>query len=153
MRIGVGADHAGYVLKEAIKSFLPDFGVEVVDYGAGGETSVDYPEFGFAVADAVAGAQCDRGILVCKSGIGMSIVANKVYGVRAALCYDAEAASLSRAHNDSNVLVLGSAWVDADGARNIVKVWLETPFEGGRHLRRLEGILNFEREHSSRGRG
>ncbi len=150
MRIGIGADHAGYALKEAIKSFLPELDAEVVDYGTGGDRSVDYPEFGFAVADAVVGAQCDRGILVCKSGIGMSIVANKVFGIRAALCYDPEAARLSRAHNDSNVLVLGSAWVDADRAREIVKVWLDTSFEGGRHLRRLEGILDFEREHSSR---
>jgi RpiB/LacA/LacB family sugar-phosphate isomerase len=153
VRIGIGADHAGYALKEAIKSFLPDLGAEVVDYGAGSDASVDYPEFGFAVADAVAGAQCDRGILICKSGIGMSIVANKVFGVRAALCYHKEAARFSRAHNDANILVLGSAWVDAENAREIVGIWLETPFEGGRHLRRLEGILNFERDHSSLGRG
>jgi len=151
MRIGIGADHAGYALKEQIKSMLPELGAEVVDYGTGAETSVDYPEFGFAVAEAVTAAHCDRGLLICKSGIGMSIVANKVLGIRAGLCYDAEAARLCRAHNDCNVLVLGAAWVDAGQAREIIRVWLETAFEGGRHLRRLEKIMNFERDRSSAG--
>jgi RpiB/LacA/LacB family sugar-phosphate isomerase len=149
MRIGIGSDHAGYALKEAIKSMVPEMGFEVVDYGTGGDASVDYPEFGFAVADAVSGAQCDRGILICKSGIGMSIVANKVLGIRAALCCDVETARLSRAHNDANVLVLGAAWVDPEEARRIIDVWMTTPFEGGRHLRRLERIMNFERDRSS----
>ncbi|MCK4548393.1 MAG: ribose 5-phosphate isomerase B [Candidatus Eisenbacteria sp.] len=149
MRIAIGSDHAGYALKEAIKSFLPEMGSEVVDCGAGSEASVDYPDFGFAVADAVSMAQCDRGILICKSGIGMSVVANKVLGIRAALCYDVEAARLSRAHNDANVLVMGAAWMDPDRAREMVGVWLETAFEGGRHLKRLEKIMDFERDRSS----
>lgn len=149
MRVGIGSDHAGYRLKEAVKAFLPEFGVDAVDYGTGSEASVDYPELGFAVAEAVAAAHCDRGILVCKSGIGMSIVANKVYGIRAALCCDPEAAKLARAHNDANVLVLGAGWVDEARAREIIKAWLETRFEGGRHLRRLEKIMDFERERTS----
>jgi RpiB/LacA/LacB family sugar-phosphate isomerase len=149
MRIGIGSDHAGYALKEAVKAFLPDLGAEVVDYGTGGESSVDYPDFAFAVADAVGSAHCDRGILVCKTGIGMSIAANKILGIRAALCHNAEAARLSRAHNDANVLVLGAQWVNEGEAREIVKAWLTTAFEGGRHLRRVEKIMNFERERSS----
>ena len=152
MRIGIGSDHAGYALKESVKAILPDLDCEVVDYGTGGTESVDYPDFAFAVAEAVGGAHCDRGILICKSGIGMSIAANKILGIRAALCLTPEAAALSRAHNDANILVLGAAWTDADGARDIVSAWVRTPFEGGRHHRRVEKIRTYERETSS-GRG
>ena len=147
MRIGIGSDHAGYALKEAIKSLAPDMGYEVVDYGTGGDASVDYPEFGFAVADAVSGAQCDRGILICHSGIGMSIVANKVLGIRAALCCDVEAARLSRAHNDANVLTLGGLLIGDSLARQIVDTCLTTAFGGDRHARRVNKIMAIEKRY------
>ncbi len=139
--IALGSDHAGYKLKEAIKRYLDKLGLSYKDYGSENEDRVDYPEYGARVGRAVGSRKSDRGIIMCGSGIGISIAANKVKGVRAALCHNAETAYLSRAHNDANVLALGGRLIKEALARKIVKVWLKTPFEGGRHARRVR-MLN-----------
>ncbi|MDI6615417.1 MAG: ribose 5-phosphate isomerase B [Syntrophaceae bacterium] len=144
MKIVIGSDHAGFLLKEALKKAIRG----MTDIGTGSADSVDYPDFGARVARAVASGEYDRGILICGSGIGMSIVANKFPGIRAALCTDTEAARLSRMHNDANVLVLAGRRTDPETAVAITRVWLDTPFEGGRHERRLEKIRNIEKEKS-----
>ncbi len=144
LRVAIGADHAGYSMKEGLKTFLTELGCEVVDYGPSEETSVDYPDFAEKVSMAVSQSQAERGILICGTGIGMSIVANKFPGVRATLCYDLYTARMARLHNDSNILVLGGRITGLDLAREIVKVWMETPFEGGRHERRLHKIALIE---------
>ncbi len=143
-KIIIGADHAGFPLKEAIKPFLTQMGQEVTDAGTDGEKSVDYPDFGARVAEAVATGTYPRGILICGSGVGMSIVANRFPGVRAALCLDEETARLSRMHNDANILVLAGRKTDKAKAEGIVRVWLTTPFEGGRHQARLDKIRKTE---------
>ena len=140
MRIAIGSDHAGYELKEIIKSRLAGPGVEVDDLGTTSEASVDYPDYAAAVARRVASGASDRGILVCGTGIGMAISANKVRGVRAASVESLEAARLSRAHNDANVLTLGARITPADLALGIVRTFLDTPFDGGRHQRRVDKI-------------
>jgi ribose 5-phosphate isomerase B len=139
-KIIIGADHAGFLLKEAIKPLLAEVGLDVIDAGTDSERSVDYPDFAAFVAEAVATGVYPRGILICGSGIGMAIVANRFPGVRAALCLDEETARLSRMHNDANILVLAGRKTDAAKARGIVRVWLTTPFEGGRHQARLDKI-------------
>ncbi|MCU0531731.1 MAG: ribose 5-phosphate isomerase B [Syntrophales bacterium] len=144
MNIIIGADHAGYALKEAVKAALSTAGCRLVDAGTRGEESVDYPDFGVLAAEGVSSGRFERGILVCGSGVGMAIVANKFPGVRAALCLDEETARLSRQHNDSNVLVLAGRKTDPDTAGRIARVWLETPFEGGRHQKRLDKIRELE---------
>jgi ribose 5-phosphate isomerase B len=144
MKIIIGSDHAGFPLKEALKKAIGG----MTDIGTGSADSVDYPDFGARVARAVSSGEYDRGILICGSGIGMSIVANKFPGIRAALCTDTEAARLSRMHNDANVLVLAGRRTDPEMAVAITRVWLDTPFEGGRHERRLEKIRNIEKEKS-----
>ncbi|MEW6410817.1 MAG: ribose 5-phosphate isomerase B [Nitrospirota bacterium] len=146
MKIGIACDHAGFNLKEIIISFLKDSGIEFDDYGTFECESVDYPDYGLRVAEAVSKCEVERGILICGTGIGMSIVANKVSGVRAALCNDLFTAKMSRLHNDANVLTIGGRIVGADLAREIVNVWLNTPFEGGRHSRRVEKIMEIERK-------
>ncbi len=138
MRIAIGSDHAGFGLKEALKGFLAETGHNVEDFGCRDTSSVDYPDFAFAVADAVAQGRCERGILICGSGIGMSMTANKVPGIRAALCHDVSGAELSRQHNDANILCLGGRVTGEDLARKIVSAYLTAEFEGGRHARRLE---------------
>lgn len=145
-RIIIGADHAGFSLKEALKPFLEDRGFFVADVGTDSEDSVDYPDFGKKVAEAVSTGLFPRGILICGSGIGMSIVANRFPAVRGALCLDAETARLSRLHNDSNVLVLAGRKTAPEIAKNILQTWLDTPFEGGRHKMRLEKMAGWERE-------
>lgn len=145
MRIAVGSDHAGFPLKEELKAFLAEEGHEVFDYGTDSTQAVDYPEFCAAVARAVAGGRAERGIVLGGSGQGEQIVANKVHGVRAALCNDLHTAELSRQHNDANVLGMGARIVRPELARQIVRVWLATEFEGGRHVRRLEQIAAIER--------
>lgn len=142
MKIIIGSDHAGFALKEALKGAIGG----MTDIGTDSEESVDYPDFGVRVARAVASGEFDRGILVCGSGVGMSIVANKVPGVRAALCTDTETARLSRMHNDANILVLAGRRTDPETAVAIATVWLDTLFEGGRHARRLAKIRNIEEE-------
>ena len=140
MRIAVGSDHAGYRLKENLKEYLQSQNHQVTDYGTFSEESVDYPDFGYPVAQAVSKGQHDRGVLVCGTGQGMAMVANRVKGVRGALCFDGEAARLSRRHNDANVLVLSGWSVPPKEAEQILKIWLSTEFEGGRHLRRIEKL-------------
>jgi len=142
MDIIIGSDHAGFALKEALKGTIAG----LTDIGTDSDASVDYPDFGARVARAVSKGEFERGILVCGSGVGMSIVANRFPGVRAALCTDVETARLSRMHNDANVLVLAGRRTDAETALAIVEVWLTTPFEGGRHEQRLNKIRNIEKE-------
>ncbi len=145
MRIAMGSDHAGFLLKENIKAFLVDEGHEVVDHGTDSEEPVDYPAFIAAAAHAVGNGECERGIVMGGSGQGEQIAANKVHGVRAALCHDLFLAELSRRHNDANVLSMGGRVVAPAYAREIVRVWLSTDFEGGRHVPRLEQIASIER--------
>lgn len=137
-RIVIGCDHAAFALKEKIKSHLVEKGHRVEDAGAFNEESVDYPDIGAAVASLVSKGNCRRGILLCGTGIGMSMVANKFRNVRAALCTEPFAAAMSRRHNDSNILVLGGRVTGETLALEVVDVWLNTPFEGDRHLNRIE---------------
>lgn len=143
--IVIGSDHAGFALKEKIKEYLEKKGFRTKDVGAYSTERCDYPAFAFAVAKEISSLRYKRGVLICKSGIGNSIVANKLRGVRAALCYTIKAAKLSRQHNDSNIVVLGSAFVTENVAKRIVSMWLETPFEGGRHKRRLNQLEKIEK--------
>jgi ribose 5-phosphate isomerase B len=146
MQIGLACDHGGFQLKEELKTFLKSLGVEPFDMGTFNENSVDYPDFGVLVAEKVSRRELERGILICGTGIGMSIVANKFPGVRAALVNDLYSSRCSREHNDANILIIGGRIVGKDLAKEIVKVWLETPFAGGRHKKRLEKIEALERE-------
>ncbi|MBE3595432.1 MAG: ribose 5-phosphate isomerase B [Hydrogenibacillus sp.] len=161
MRVAIGADHGGFELKEALKRLIvEELGCDVDDVGclecAAGR-SVDYPDYAFPVAEKVARGEADRGILICGTGIGMAIAANKVPGVRAALVHDLYSAKMSRAHNDANVLTMGGRVVGPEIAREIVRIWLATPFEGGRHERRLSKIAAQEaaagRKEDRTGRG
>jgi ribose 5-phosphate isomerase B len=145
VRIAMGCDHAGYALKQDLKSFLEAGGHEVVDHGTDSDRPVDYPAFVAAAAHEVGSGTCDRAIVMGGSGQGEQIAANKVRGVRAALCHDLFLAELSRRHNDANVLSMGARVVAPAYAREIVRLWLETEFEGGRHVRRLEQIASIER--------
>lgn len=144
-RVALGADHGGYGLKEFLKQFLLTCGYEVRDLGTDSPASVDYPDFAGAVAQAVASGAAWRGIVVDAAGIGSAMAANKVRGVRAALCYDRATARNSREHNDANVLTLGARLLRPEEAREIVAVWLETEFAGGRHQRRVDKITAIER--------
>ncbi|MCD6380306.1 ribose 5-phosphate isomerase B [bacterium] len=144
MKVAVGSDHRGFPLKEKIANFLEREGYNVLDLGTDGTDSVDYPDFAIPVALKVAGGEVDRGILVCGSGIGMSIAANKVVGVRASLCKTVQDARMTRLHNNSNVLALSEQSGDDPAIEDLVKVWLETSFEGGRHLRRINKIHKYE---------
>lgn len=144
MRIAMGSDHAGYILKEDLKAFLKEEGHEVADCGTDSQEPVDYPAFCAAAARAVVEGRADRGIVLGGSGQGEQIAANKVHGVRAALCNDIYTARLSREHNDANVLAIGARIVAPALAKEIVRVWLATPFEGGRHVKRLEQITEIE---------
>jgi glycine hydroxymethyltransferase len=152
MKIAVGSDHAGFELKAKLLSHLQDCGHEVEDFGTFSSESVDYSDYGLKVAVAVGEREFDTGVLICRTGIGMSIAANKVRGVRAALCRDVESARFSRLHNDSNVLVLGAGFTDEEDALEIIDVWLVTPFEGGRHSRRVAKIVQFEEDEQERMR-
>jgi len=145
-RIVISSDHGGFVLKQKLKIYLEKKGFKVEDLGTCSVESCDYPEFAYSLAKEVSSGRFKRGISICKSGIGNSIVANKLPGVRAALCYTVLAAKLSRLHNDSNVLVLGSLFVNDNLAKRITDVWLKTKFEGGRHTRRLNQIKDIERK-------
>jgi ribose 5-phosphate isomerase B len=138
MKIGIGSDHAGYRYKEEIKRFLAAQGHEVRDFGTGSEESVDYPVYIRPVAEAVAGGELERGIVLGGSGNGEAMAANRVRGVRCALCWNAESASLCRQHNDANMISLGQRMMTLETALDIVRIWLETPFEGGRHVRRIQ---------------
>lgn len=140
MKIGIGSDHGGYELKESIKEYLRDEGIEFVDYGTNSSESVDYPDFGKAVSDAVINKEVDRGILICGTGIGISITANRNKGIRCALCTDSYSARMTRLHNNANILALGGRIVGVGLALDIVRTFLETEFEGGRHERRINKI-------------
>ena len=137
MKIAICCDHAGYPLKVAVKDKLLKEGFEVVDFGTDSIESVDYPGYGKAVGKAVADGEAEKGIVICGSGIGISIAANKVKGVRCALCTSVEMAEMSRRHNDANVLAMGARMIEQDLAFKIVDKWLATDFEGGKHLRRI----------------
>ncbi|MBF0566646.1 MAG: ribose 5-phosphate isomerase B [Nitrospirae bacterium] len=142
--VAVGCDHAGSDLKKELIQLLEAAGLSVLDCGTNSESSVDYPDYGAKVASAVSRREVDRGILICGTGIGMSIVANKFKSVRAALCHDLFTAKASREHNDSNVLVLGGRILSSEMAKEIVTLWLNTSYSGGRHDRRLKKILDIE---------
>ena len=146
MKIAIGADHAGLGLKNQLRDILRSDGHQVDDAGTHTPESADYPDYAGAVARAVASGAADRGILVCGSGAGMSIAANKIRGVRAALGVSREEVTLTRAHNDANVLALGARFLDPDTAGDLVRAFLATPFEGGRHQRRVDKISSLERE-------
>ena len=143
MKIAIASDHAGFELKECLLKELKEK-YEMVDFGAYNESSVDYPIISFKAAESVSKKECDVGILICGTGIGSSIAANKVDGIRAALCHCTEFAAMSRKHNDANIIVLPGRFVACHYAQEIVKVWLETQFEAGRHQRRVEQINEYE---------
>ena len=140
MKLAIGCDHAGYELKEKVKAILKGWGHELIDYGTNSKDSVDYPDFALKVAQAVAGKEVERGIAICWTGNGVSITTNKIEGVRATLALNPDMAMLARAHNDSNILTLASKYLDQSLLEEILKVWLDTEFEGGRHQRRLAKI-------------
>ncbi len=144
MIIAIASDHAGFVAKEQIKDLLLKLSIEVKDFGCFSNESVDYPNFGSALASSISNGQYQRGILICGTGIGMSIVANKFPGVRAALCHNEFTAQACREHNDANILVMGARTLDEQQMEQIVKIWLETPFAGGRHANRLKLISEIE---------
>lgn len=146
MKIGIGNDHTALELKAEIIEFLQENGHEVVDYGTNGTESCDYPIYGEIVARAVAAGEVERGILICGTGLGISLAANKVKGIRAAVCSEPYTAKMSRAHNDCQVLAFGARIVGAELAKMIVDVWLNTEFEGGRHQRRVDLINAVEAE-------
>jgi ribose 5-phosphate isomerase B len=151
VRIAIGCDHAGFGLKEEILGVLRGLDVEFVDCGTNGTESVDYPDFGLKVSELVSSGEIEKGILICGTGLGMSMVANKFPNVRAALCNDLFSAKMSRLHNDANILVMGGRVIGKDLAAEIVKVWLSTPFEGQRHLWRLIKIKDIEEKLSGHG--
>ena len=145
MKIAIGSDHGGFKLKQQIIEFLKKKKYKLKDFGTYSKRSCDYPEIAYKVAQSVSKESFDRGILICKTGIGNCITANKVKGIRAALCYNVKAARLSREHNDSNVLVLGALFSNVVKAKKMINVWLNTEFEGGRHLRRIKQIERIEK--------
>ncbi len=146
MKIALASDHAGYDLKTGVAEYLKTRGADFIDFGCGPGEKVDYVDYGARAAGAVVSGQCDRAILVCGTGLGMAIVANKFRGLRATPCSCEYAAEVSRAHNDSNCLTLGGRTQTLELASRIVRVWLETPFEGGRHARRVGKISDIESE-------
>ena len=146
MKIAIGSDHGGYDLKEQVKTWLQEMGHEVEDFGCHGKESCDYPDFGAAAARAVASGQCERGIVICTTGIGISITANKVKGIRCALCGDPWSAEMTRRHNDANMLAMGAGVVGPLLARQIVEAFLTHDFEGGRHQRRVDKMMAVENQ-------
>lgn len=144
MKIGLGSDHGGFELKEYIKEYLENQGITYVDYGTNSLDSVDYPDYGRKVSEAVVAEEVDKAIVVCGTGIGISIACNKVKGIRCALCSDTYSARMSREHNNANVLALGGRVIGRDLAIEIVNVWLNSEFAGGRHERRINKISEIE---------
>ncbi|MBX5436142.1 MAG: ribose 5-phosphate isomerase B [Alicyclobacillaceae bacterium] len=145
MRVAIASDHAGYRLKELLKPTLAELGVEFDDLGTYDESSVDYPDYGEKVARAVAAGEYDRGVLICGTGLGMCITANKVPGIRAVTAHDVFSAQMSRRHNDANILTMGERVVGPGVAAEVLKAWIQAEFEGGRHLRRVEKIKALDR--------
>jgi ribose 5-phosphate isomerase B len=146
MKIAIGSDHRGYDAKKRIATLLQQLGHEVLDVGTQSSDSVDYPDFAFPVAQAVSEGRVERGVLICGTGIGMCIAANKVPGVRAAPCHDSITAEMSRRHNDANVLCLSADLLGDELIDRMLRIWLQTEFEGGRHARRVDKIARFEAE-------
>lgn len=146
MKVAIGSDHAGLKLKEEIKQLLDEMNIDYTDYGTHSEESVDYPDFAVTVAEKIANGEADRGIVICGTGIGVSISANKVKGIRCALVHDLFSAKATRQHNNSNVLAMGERVIGPGLARDIAKVWLETEYEGGRHERRVNKIAQYEQK-------
>jgi ribose 5-phosphate isomerase B len=144
MKIAIGADHAGFAAKEEMKAVIKALGHQVLDAGTASDASVDYPDFAEKVARAVVNGEADRGVLICGTGIGMSIAANKVHGIRAAVIADEKTAELSRKHNDANVFCAGARMTPLPRIAESLKMWLETPFEGGRHQNRVNKISALE---------
>jgi ribose 5-phosphate isomerase B len=147
LKIAVGSDHGGFLLKDVIMKYLKEKNIDFTDFGCFSKDSVDYPDIGQAVGEAVAAGEYDKGIICCGTGIGISISANKVPGVRAALCGDCFSAKASREHNDANVLALGERVIGAELAKMIVDTWLSSEFQGGRHGRRVEKIAKIEEKY------
>jgi len=146
MKVAIGSDHGGLVIKREIMKLMDEMQIEFKDFGCGVEDSVDYPDYAMPVAESVATGEFDRGILICGTGIGMSIAANKVAGIRCALVHDVFSAEATRAHNDSNVLAMGERVIGPGLARMIAKTWLATEYEGGRHAARVAKIVAIENE-------
>jgi len=144
MNVAIANDHRGYLTKEEIKALLEELGHTVIDFGCDSTESVDYPDHGIAGASSVAKGETERGILLCGSGIGMSMVANKVKGIRAALCHDELTAEMSRRHNNANVLCLPADLLGKELIRRMVDVWMRTEYEAGRHDRRVQKIMDYE---------
>jgi len=144
MKIAIGSDHRGYEVKKRLVALLQGLGHEVVDLGTNAADSVDYPDFAFLVAAEVGEGRCERGVLLCGTGLGMCIAANKVKNVRAVTCHDRITAEMSRRHNDANILCLSAHLLGDDLVETVVRIWLETPFEDGRHARRVEKITQYE---------
>ncbi|MDY0235754.1 MAG: ribose 5-phosphate isomerase B [Gudongella sp.] len=144
MKIGIGSDHGGFALKEELKTFMEEKHIEVVDFGTFNTDSVDYPDYGELVAKAVINGEVERGVVICGTGIGISISANKVKGIRCALCGDVYSAKMSRAHNDANMIALGGRVVGVDLAKEILTTYLNSKFEAGRHERRVNKISEIE---------
>jgi ribose 5-phosphate isomerase B len=150
MKVAIASDHRGFEAKRRVASLLQNLGHEVLDLGPASSDSVDYPDYAFEVARAVSEGRVDRGILACGTGIGMCIAANKVPGVRAAPCHDCVTAEMSRRHNDANILCLSADMLGGDLIDRMVRIWLECPFEGGRHARRVEKIARYEGQRAAR---
>lgn len=146
--IGIGSDHGGFNLKNEIIKFLKEKGYEVKDFGTHSADSVDYADYGRAVAEAVVKGECDKGIVICGTGIGISIATNKVKGIRAALCTDTYMARMAREHNDANILALGERVIGVGVALDIVETWLGTEFAGGRHQQRIDKIAQIEEQYN-----
>ena len=152
MKIAIGSDHGGYELKGRIVEYLKGEGYDVRDYGTHSKESCDYPLIGFEVAKAVSDQDADKGVLICKTGVGMVIIANKIHGVRGAACYDTEMAKSSREHNDCNVIVLAANYTDFKKSKKILKVWLSAKHAGDRHQRRVSQIREIESKFKGRGK-
>lgn len=148
MKIAVASDHGGFRLKEEITAFLRELGIEFKDFGTFSEDSVDYPDIALVVAEAVRAGDFDRGVLCCGTGIGVAITANKVPGIRAALCHDTFSARASREHNNANILTMGQRVIGPGLARDIVKTWIQAEFQGGRHARRVDKISSIEQKNN-----
>ncbi len=146
MKVAVGCDHGGFVLKDAVISTLEKLGAQVVDMGTYSTESVDYPVYGKKVADAVANGECDLGVVMCGTGIGISIAANKVKGIRAAVVTDEFMAEMTRRHNNANIIALGGRVITPEKAKSLVKAWYTAEFEGGRHQKRIDMITQIENE-------
>lgn len=147
MKVAIASDHGGINIREEIKSLMDELGIQYEDFGCECESSVDYPDYALPVAEKVAAGEFDRGILICGTGIGMSIAANKVKGIRCALVHDVFSAKATRQHNDTNMLAMGERVIGAGLAREIASVWLSTEYEGGRHANRVGKITDYESKH------